>query len=244
MGATILCLDSCGDTLVAGCADAGCRVFDMATLRGRCQLTGHSEKITASYLSADRTKVFTASSDRSLRIWDILRGGALLSTTLCFSAVNDLAVSNDRICSAHYDTTLRFWDVKSGKTCAEIAKAHEKTVTSVRFAKDGFRLVSLSRDNTIKMFDIRMMQEVFTLTSPALTISSNVTRLTLSPDDRFAAVGTSSGSVLVFDMVPNGKASELKGGHKEGMSVPVVCWSPDGRGLASVGSDKRLIFWR
>jgi autophagy-related protein 16 len=240
--ASTVCLDTKSTFLVAGCVDFTCRVWHLPTMRAQCQLTGHTEVVTSSYLTPDASKVFTASRDCTIKSWD-LHKGALLHTSLCASSCYDLAVTVDRVCTAHFDNTVRLWDVRTGKSAGEIRELHDKAVTSVRISPDNTFCVTLSRDNTIKMVDLRMLKELHKFSDHRLSISSNLARLTLSPDGAFCAAGCTSGEVAVFNIRDLSAAPRfLTKGH----TAPVicVCWSPDGRGLASTGLDKRVIFWR
>jgi autophagy-related protein 16 len=239
--ASTVCLDSKASYLVAGCVDFTCRVWHLPTMRTQCQLTGHTEVVTSAYMSPDAQQVFTASRDCTIKSWDLQRG-SLIHTSLCASSCYDLAVTVDRVCTAHFDNAIRLWDVRSGKMTAEV-RPHEKAVTSVRVTSDGQQVVSLSRDNSICVVDLRTLDTLAKFTDPRFSISSNLARMTISPDATFCAAGCSSGDVAVFNMRdPSQKAKMLSKGHTA--AVLSVCWSPEGRGLASVGMDRRVIFWR
>lgn len=240
--ASTVCLDSKSSYLVAGCVDFACRVWHLPTMRLQCQLTGHTEGVTSSYLSPDATHVYTASRDCTIRTWDLSRG-ALQHTALCASSCYDLAAGVDRICTAHFDNAIRLWDVRTGKVAGEVRDLHDKAVTSVRLFPDGMQCATLSRDNTIKLVDLRMLQATQTFSDPKFAISSNLSRITVSPDGAFCAAGTSTGSIAVFNTRNSTQPPKfLMKGHTG--SVTCVCWSPDGRGIASVGTDRRLILWR
>lgn len=240
--ASTLCLDSRSSYLVAGSVDCTCRVWHVPTMRSQCQLTGHADAVNAVCLTYDAQRVFTASRDCTIKSWDLPRS-ALQFTSLCAVACYDLAVSSDRICTAHFDNTIRLWDIRTGKGAGDVRDLHEKAVTSVRITPDNLQAVTLSRDNTIKVVDLRMLKEVNKLSDPRLTIASNLVRIGLSPDGVFCAVGGQSGVVAVFNLRDASSAPKLL---TKGHSAAVMCcaWSPDGRGLATVGLDKRVIFWR
>jgi autophagy-related protein 16-1 len=240
--ASTVCVDSKANFLVAGCVDYSCRVWHLPSNRMQCQLTGHSEVVTAAYFSPDANRVFTASRDCTVKSWDVQRG-ALLHTSLCVSSCYDLAVAMDRVCTAHFDNSIRLWDVRSGKPAGEVRDLHEKPVTSVRVSTDGQMCVTLSRDNTVKVVDLRTLQVQQSFSDPQFAIASNLSRMTLSPDGAFCAAGTSSGTVAVFNIRdPSRPVKFLKGPHTG--AVTAVAWSPDGRGLTSVGVDRRIVFWR
>jgi autophagy-related protein 16 len=50
---------------------------------------------------------------------------------------------------------VRFWDAKTGECVHEISDAHAGQVTSVQYSTDGQYVLSASRDNTLKIIDVR-----------------------------------------------------------------------------------------
>jgi autophagy-related protein 16 len=240
--ASIVCLDSKGAYLAGGCVDCTCRVWHLPTMRAHVQLTGHTEAVTTAYISADATNVFTASRDSTLKCWDLMRG-ALMYTSICPSSCYDLSLTTDRVCTAHFDNAIRLWDVRSGKLSGEAPGVHERAVTSVSVTSDNRHSVSLSRDNSIRVVDLRTMAVVNTFTHPAFTIQSNLARLDVSPDGSLVAAGSANGEVMVWSLrQPEKAAAVLKRGHDSG--IMAVAWNTDGRGLASVGLDKKVTYWR
>jgi autophagy-related protein 16 len=240
--ASSVCVDSKSNYLVAGCVDYSCRVWHLPSNRLLSQLTGHSEVVTAAYFNPDASRVITASRDCTVKAWDVQRG-ALQHTSLCVSSCYDLAVATDRVCTAHFDNSIRLWDIRSGKAAGDVRDLHDKAVTSVRVSSDGQLCATLSRDNSVKIVDLRTLQVQHTFTDPRFSIASNLSRMTLSPDGAYCAAGTSTGLVAVFNVRDHSQPVKfLKGPHTG--AVTAVAWSPDGRGLTSVGSDRRIVLWR
>ena len=242
--ASVVCLDTKGGILVGGCMDYACRVWDLATQRAKCQLNGHTEAVTASYLGTDVSTLYSTSRDCTIKSWDINRA-CLLQTSLCASSCYDLAVANDKIITAHFDNALRLWDIRTGKASGDIRDVHEKAVTSVRVAAGGSLCVSIGRDSTLQVTDLRMLKKLYSKRHSAFKISSNLTRLCLSPDGQYAAVGGDNGQ-LYFWNVNDGNENPVKILSKGCHSAAVMCvtWAEDGRGVASVGNDKKICFWR
>lgn len=239
-----LCLDSMGDRLVSGCPDGLCRVWDLTTNRSCGTLTGHSDKIHAVYFGPTRNQVVSTSADRTIRVWDVDHVETKL-TQLCPSNCYDLSLADERLCTAHFDGTIRVWDLRTRTSVAEVKTHDGKAVTCVRWSQDRNRVVSLGRDNMIRTTDARMWQVVSpTLSSEKFSVSSNMARLGLSPDDRYVACGSSTGALFIWSVAANaaGPVRILPDQHK-GQLLQAM-WFPDGRSVVSIGQDRRLCIWK
>lgn len=246
-----LCMDAAADKLVVGCPDGACRLFDTSTRRTLSQLTGHSEKVQATYFTPTATHIVSACGDRTIKLWD-LQSSSALATMPCRSACFDLSASQATICSGHFDSTICVWDPRGKPTpVMEMRNAHDsRNVISVRWTPDFNHIVSLGRDNKIRMFDCRTAQASRNpMGSDKLTLSSTMMRISLSPDGGQVACGSSSGSLFVWSLrAPKSNeevqlpAAILDGQHK-GM-LPHALWLPDGRSLISIGQDRRINLWK
>ncbi|RNF25857.1 Protein tipD [Trypanosoma conorhini] len=239
-----LCVDSSSHYLLAGCADGVARLWDMRTLRS-VDLTGHREKVVAAYLSQSAHTAFTASSDRTIKLWDA-RSGASQRTIMCSSSCNDICVGGSLIFSAHYNGSIWVWDRRTNDHGTEIKHAHQKGVTCVRLDPSGERCVSLGRDGAVCVRDVReMSHELLRVEDEGLRCSTNLARLAVSPDGRFCALGNLHGAVLFISLDTGQLLDEqLVGGHT--MAVHSVVWtlSDSTPMLASIGEDKRIVVWK
>ena len=238
--AGVLSLNTCGEVLVAGCVDSTIRVWMIGKdLRGKCQLTGHSEKVVSVAVTSDARFAFSTSTDRTVKRWDIGRE-QLTGTIVCLSGCNDVASVNDKVATAHHDGIVRLYDSRDAKEAGKI-RLHDKPITSVRISTDGLKIATLSKDNTIKVCDLRTQRQLFDLTHQNLTVGSNIQRLAISPDGRYCATGSTSGLVYVWDCNMNGKLVSTLSGHAGHVSN--VAWNPQGQGLVAIGSDRKMILF-
>jgi len=78
-------------------------------------LAGHTNSVKAVRFSPDGRRLFSASLDRSIRIWDVATGAAIAVLGEHPQYVADVAVSPDggRVTSIGQEGTLRIWDVES-----------------------------------------------------------------------------------------------------------------------------------
>lgn len=139
----------------------GIYLFTNSLHNNQHTFTGHTKKIFAAEFNSDGSKVVTGSHDRTIKIWGMNKG-TCFKTILCQSSVNDLDICKitDLCVSGHFDATLRFWDLRQMQMVESIKNAHSQQITSVTFSSKGNEVMTASRDNVIKVFDVRTYKEL------------------------------------------------------------------------------------
>ena len=123
--------------------------------RQRMLLQGHTGGVMSAEFSPDGTRVVTASSDNTARLWDAVTGAALAVLQGHTGSVWSAAFSPDRVraVTASDDTTARLWDAATGDLLA-VLQAHTRSVWSAAFSPDGARVVTASGDNTARLWAV------------------------------------------------------------------------------------------
>ncbi len=98
----------------------------------------HSREINAVAFSSDGQRLATASSDGTVKIWDLGNGHEILTYTGHTDKVRCLAWSRDGkfIASAGMEKNIKIWDADTGKDKQSIAAVGE-FVSSIALSKDG-----------------------------------------------------------------------------------------------------------
>ncbi|HEX7841792.1 MAG TPA: WD40 repeat domain-containing protein [Kofleriaceae bacterium] len=119
------------------------------------KLVGHDGFVTACSVSPNGRCVVSASSDKTLKVWDLESGRALVTLEGHASAVTACAVAPDgrRVISASEDRTLKVWDLESERAIITL-EGHTSAVTACAVTPDGRRVVSASEDRTLKVWDL------------------------------------------------------------------------------------------
>ena len=132
--------------------------FRISARPTRCSPCSRAIRIasdTAAY-SPDGTRIVTASTDKTARIWDARTGVqlAVLSGHMPASWVPLILADGTRIVTASADKTARIWDARTGAQLAVFSGYGARPI-SVAFSPDGTRLVIASLDKTARIWDAR-----------------------------------------------------------------------------------------
>ncbi|WP_414588868.1 eIF2A-related protein [Scytonema sp. PCC 10023] len=111
---------------------------------------------------------------------------------------------------------------------------HSGSVLSVVFSPDGKTIATGSRDNTVKLWNLKG-QELQTFQGH----SSYVTSVVFSPDGKTIATGSLDNTVKLWNL--KGQELQTFQGHSD--YVTSVVFSPDGKTIASGSSDNTVKLW-
>ncbi|XP_041482322.1 autophagy-related protein 16-1-like isoform X1 [Lytechinus variegatus] len=229
------------EQLILGAAnDCAIRIWGTHDHRLRQTLTGHSNKVLAAKFLSDPNKFVSGSHDRTLKIWD-LKSRACTRTMFAGSMCNDLVTSDGagtNIISGHVDKKIRFWDARSNARTKEIQLNGK--VTSLDLSPDRQFLLSCTREDTLKIVDLRMYQVVTSCSAEGFNVGCDYTRAAFSPDGEYVTAGSQDGSIFYWK-AKNGEIEKQIKDHKG----PVICvsWHPSGRQLISCDRAKNVILW-
>ena len=184
-------------------------------------LTGHSDAVHFVAYSPDGTRLASASSDGTVKIWDVITGQELLTlpgrtretVPERMRAVVAYSPDGGRLASAGNDMTVRLWDAVSGREVLPPLRGHTEPVVRLAFSPDGRRLVSGGMDSTVRVWDATTGQEVGF--SP-LEDRHYVAGVAYSPDGRWLASAGWDSIVRVWDATTGQEVSKLPRRHRRG----------------------------
>jgi WD40 repeat protein len=148
---------------------------------------------------------------------------------------------NGRIlASGSEDMTVALWDMDSCQMVGKPLRGHEHHVTRVAFSKEGDILASCSNNGVI-LWSTSSHER---LGPPLIADEARPTALAFSPEDsKLLACGYDDGTIQLWDCDTfRLRTRVLHGNKKSSFHSSSLCFSPDGRMLASIGSGT-IILW-
>ncbi|HYC86668.1 MAG TPA: caspase family protein [Chryseosolibacter sp.] len=141
--------------VVAGSEDGKVYVYDYAKGRSVAMLGEHYTSVNSIALSPDESTFATASSDRSVILWDIrtlqrvrrLYGRSFRYESLAFDATGSVLAVGDELGNA------KIIDLKSSRVNVVSHRWHEHKISAIRFSHDNKSIFSAGMDNRIQVFD-------------------------------------------------------------------------------------------
>ena len=175
---------------------------------------GRSLVATASFqvpLGNERKRgagLWSASSDWTIKRWDIAGEKCLGTLTEHTDKVESLAVSADGtiVASAGGDKSIRLWNAETGAALFTL-NGHTKAVRAVAFSPDGQTLATGSYDKTVKLWHAESGQFLTTLEGHPDTVRT----VAFSPNGKTLAVG--GAGIKLWDLA-KGQAVTFPAGHK------------------------------
>ncbi|CAH8444275.1 unnamed protein product [Schistosoma turkestanicum] len=228
------------ETAVLGASsDFSCRVWTLNDSRLRVNLTGHSERVISAKFIGSANRVVTASSDRTIKIWDVDKC-CCRRTIMATSTFQDVVVcpSMSALVTGHFDQHLRIWDERSGENTSKILLSGR--ITGMDISSDFTTVLACTRNNTLEIVDLRTNQVIQCLKADGFQTGLDIVRPCFSPDSDYAAAGGHDGGVYIWSTV----SGNLEVCLRDHTNIVVCChWNPNGNSLVSCERIKKAIVW-
>jgi WD40 repeat protein len=133
--------------------DPDLRVFDLENGGEPLALSGHLYDILDVAFTPDGTGLVSASSDGSLKLWDLLSIGDAERPSSHTKRVEAIALTSDgRAVSASSDHTLKVWDLQTGE-CQRTLAGQGGPVKALAVTRDG-RVVSACDNGRVEIWGL------------------------------------------------------------------------------------------
>ncbi|KAM9085576.1 autophagy-related protein 16-1 isoform 5-T5 [Megaptera novaeangliae] len=237
-GITSIEFDSAGSYLLAASNDFASRIWTVDDYRLRHTLTGHSGKVLSAKFLLDNARIVSGSHDRTLKLWD-LRSKVCIKTVFAGSSCNDIVCTEQCVMSGHFDKKIRFWDIRSESIVREMELLGK--ITALDLNPERTELLSCSRDDLLKIIDLRVNAVRQTFSAPGFKCGSDWTRVVFSPDGSYVAAGSAEGSLYIWSVL-SGKVEKVLSKHHSS-AINAVAWSPAGSHVISVDKGSKAVLW-
>ncbi|XP_061492433.1 autophagy-related protein 16-1 isoform X2 [Rhineura floridana] len=237
-GITSIEFDSAGSYLLAASNDFASRIWTVDDHRLRHTLTGHSGKVLSAKFLLDNARIVSGSHDRTLKLWD-LRSKVCIKTVFAGSSCNDLVCTEQCVMSGHFDKKIRFWDIRTESVVREMELLGR--ITALDLNPERTELLTCSRDDLLKIIDLRLNVVKQTFSALGFKCGSDWTRAVFSPDGNYVVAGSAEGSLYIWNVL-TGKVERVLSKHHSN-SINAVAWSPSGAYVVSVDKGNKAVLW-
>jgi WD40 repeat protein len=190
-------------------------------------LLGHNGGVNSLVLKD--TTLFSGSSDRTIKIWDLRTNTCTATLKGHMAGVACLALKDATLFSGSWDETIKIWDLATN-TCTATLKGHTRGVNSL-VLKDA-TLFSGSEDKTIKIWDLESNACTATLKGHTRELDSLALR------DATLFSGSSDNMIKIWDLGNNTCTATLEGHMCEASSLVLKEAT-----LFSSSRDKTIKIW-
>ncbi|XP_052219042.1 autophagy-related protein 16-1-like isoform X2 [Dreissena polymorpha] len=213
-----------GTMFATGGSDRKIKLWDFSL--GQCQckgfLAGSNAGITSLEYDIDEANILGASNDYACRLWSL--SDLRLRHTLTGHSGKVLSAKflgeSSKVVSGSHDRTLKIWDLHT--------KAYRMS------------LLACTREDTLKVIDLRQNQVINTLCDENFKVASDWTRAVFSPDGTYVAAGSQDGTLFIWN-IQKGKVEKTLKEHTH--SILACSWHPAGSFILTSEKQKKVILW-
>jgi len=208
----------------------------------------HTGAILDLHFDTDGSTMFTASTDKTVGMFDMETGERVKRMKGHNGIVNACSVSrrgHQLVASASDDCTVKVWDTRRRFHIKSYQMKYQQT--AVCFDDQTNQVITAGIDNDIKIFDLKQGDH----SEPMLTMSGHkdtVTSLTLSHSGHHVLSNSMDHTCRTWDVRPFGppeKCVSVYVGHKHDSfekNLLKSAWSPDDKKIASGSASCRNVF--
>ncbi len=226
-----------GSLLAAGTQDGTIMIWDIVTREAVPPVEKHSGYIADVAFSPDgKTLAAAGWWDDTVKLWDVATREVVATLQMPTHPVLSVSFSSDgNTLASSSGGAVLLWDMATRDEVATLE--HSSEVRTVAFSPDGAMLaVSVPGAHSIVLWDVATRRKITSLQGGWAWVNS----MAFSPDGSTLALGTTSGTAELFNVLA--EKLEQAFPHTAG-GVASVRFTPDGATLASASSDGIIELW-
>ncbi|NLX98414.1 MAG: DUF4062 domain-containing protein [Rhodopirellula sp.] len=243
-----------GRHVASGSRDKTVRLWDAHKGEPIAVFLGHDSSVVSTAYSPNGRWIASSADDSTMRIWDAQGDGSAPLIHDHKDLIYDLTCSPDgqRIATASGDHTGRIWDARSGIQVA-VLYGHNDVVEQVVYSPDGSQILTRSRDNTARLYNAQNGSLLAVISSRDENLQkveySYLQKVEYSPNGRWITTCLSVSDNKTARAVNRLRIWDARTGREAALShgflwkTTCVCFSPDGRRIATGATDNRVRVW-
>lgn len=175
--------------------------------------------------------------NNSLRVWS-LADGKSTDATAHKGGITAIRFNpaGDQIATAGMDNSILIWANPPAAMPAKTLAGHTRWVRDLAYSPDGTRLVSVSDDRSVRVWNLADGKVLHTLTGH----TDWIVGLAVRADGRYAATAGYDRTIRLWDL---DRGAQVKEFSTKGHIVTDIAWSADGLTLITTGLDRLVRVW-
>ncbi|MBW8011773.1 MAG: protein kinase [Chloroflexi bacterium] len=211
-------------------------VWNIENRRFANNFGGHTNQINSLAWSPDETIIVSASSDGTMRFWDLAANSLIMPLEGQTEPIFASAWSPNGELIAHSNSSeIYVRDAETGQV-QQIIEGHTGLVTHLSWVEGGEALLSASNNGEI----IKWLSSSWEVRQSNVLHTNQKTFAAFSPDGSQVVSANIEGTIKLWDLA-SGEQTEGFSAH-EG-KINGVTWSPDGSRFATAGDDGFARIW-
>ena len=202
------------------------------------RLIGHKNRVVYAAFSPDGKTLATSSWDKTIRLWnastgtsqEVLRGHSHIVDRVYFS--EDLRY----LVSYAEDFSARVWDLSTGSAVARLT-GHKDDLTHVALTKDASLILTTSLDKTARLYRGPSGELL-----AVLPHDSEVLYGVITPDGRYAATATRSGTLTLWDLLDPSSPKPLRI-NVHAQPITALSLPPNQQGVLTLSVDGTAAYY-
>jgi WD40 repeat protein len=169
-------------------------LVELATKQTR-NLTGHEGEVTGLIFVPNSSLIASASTDRTVRLWNATTGAPEKTLATLSGQVNTLAVSPDgrTLAAGTADKKVELFRLDGGQQ--QTLAGHTNEIFTLSFSTDGRWLTSAGADQMVRIWDVKTGSEIRALPGA----SGEINGIDFTADSRFLVSANEDGSMNVWN---------------------------------------------
>lgn len=198
-------------------------------------LIGHVGWARSAAFSPEGARIVTASSDRTVKLWDATSGEEIRTFIGHKDVVTSAGFSPDglHILTASWDGTAKLWDAATGDEIRMFAD-YGSGFMSATFSPDGNRILTSSRDGAARLWDTKTGNVIMAFLG-AMSRSG-----AFSPDGTRIVTASYDGTASLWDLAKRERIGYLV---RNGLPLSSAAFSPDGTRIVTASYDGTATIW-
>ncbi|MBD2593023.1 CHAT domain-containing protein [Nostoc spongiaeforme FACHB-130] len=197
---------------------------------------GHQAAVTSAIFHPYKRILISASRDKTIKVWKLNKIGQTLKHS---DTVTSVVFSQDgkTLVSGGYDQFIKVWKLNNTEEKPQ-EFLFDNDIAKIILSPDGKNLIAATKGKYIISGKLQGEKPQEIELKPSDNNTVTVTSITLSPDGKIIASGSSDKTIKLWYL--NGKPLKTFSNKSE---VTQLAFSPDGNLLASGSQDKTIKLW-